>query len=214
MPKRSANSDSSKVCAFRKLGVVGSALALLFVFNLKLHAQNKKIRHPAQTSTILPGLRRVFHATLTDISIEANPGWDAEESYDETRRIYRLVFSNPQDSSQTFLSCLVEPYHGSTSDSAHWNKLKASIRESYGNRGIAVHDLGETLSFGSQADSSGILARYELLAKHDDYLEYVDAVLGRTELVLVTAPVKPEEYQARIPYLRNVAESLKLHGVK
>ena len=104
----------------------------------------------------------------------------------------------------------MEQYESKGFDSAEWNSLKKSIRESYGNRGIGLRPLDEQITDPAMRDSSGVLARYELLAKHPDYLEYIDAIVGKTSLVLLTVQLKPEEYAQKIGYFRDIAASVKL----
>ena len=182
---------------------------IIFITDRSL-AQEKKIIHKARTSVIIPGLRREFVSELAHISIETNPGWQGEETYDDSDHIYQLVFTDPIDSNKRFLSLLMQQYDSKGFDSSKWDKLKQSIRESYGNRNIAVRPLNDGISGPGYRDTTGIIAHYEILAKHHDYIEYIDAVVGKSALLLVTVPIKPDEYMMKIGYFRDVASSLKL----
>lgn len=174
-------------------------------------AQETRLVHKARTSVIIPGLRREFKAELAKLSLEVNPGWKAEEIENDSEHIYQLHFTNPEDSTKQYLSLLMEHYESKGFDSAKWNKLKNSIRESYGDRRIALRPLSEKITDSATRDSSGIIARYELLAKHDNYLEYINAVVGKTSLLLMTVPFKFDEYGEKIGYFRDIAESIKLN---
>jgi hypothetical protein len=174
-------------------------------------AQETRLVHQPRTSVIIPGLRREFKAELAKLSIEANPGWKSEEIANDSEHIYQLIFSDPEDSMKRCLSLLMEHYESKGFDSTKWNELKKSIRESYGDRGIALRPLSEEVTTAAARDSSGIIARYELLAKHEHYLEYINAVVGKTSLILMTVPFKPDEYSRKIGYFRDIAESIKLN---
>jgi hypothetical protein len=195
------------------LNSFGSYTIIFFIlfFLGNAFAQQREVIHKPQTSVIIPGLRREFKAELAHITLEVNPGWRAQEIFDSTEKIYQLVFTDPDDSSKRFLSLLLENYRTDKFDSTEWNKLKQSIRVSYGNRGIALHELSDLLFKAELSDSSGILARYELLTKQKDYLEYINAMVGRTSLILLTVPLTPEEYDRKIAYFMEVAQSLKLY---
>ncbi len=173
-------------------------------------AQQKKLIHKPRTAVIIPGLRREFSAELAKISIEANPGWQAEEVIDSSEHIYQLLFTDLEDSSKRMLSLLMYPSNLPTFDSAVWSNLKKSVRESYGNRGIAIRPLDEHLTSKSKQDSSGVIASYEILAKHTDFIEYIDAIVTKNSLVLLTVPIKPEKYQRVINYFRDIAQSIKI----
>jgi hypothetical protein len=183
---------------------------LFIILCSNAHAQQRKIIHQPQTTVIVPGLRRAFKTDLKNISLEANPGWKAEEIFDSSDNIYQLVFSDPEDSSKRFLSLLLENYRAHTFDSAGWYKLKQSIRESYGDRGIALRPLGDTIFAAVNNDSTVILARYELLAKQNKYLEYICAMVGKTSLILLTVPLEPDEYAQKIIYFKEIAYSVRL----
>jgi hypothetical protein len=187
----------------------------LFCIFLPFHgyAQQKKIIHKARTSMVIPGLRREFDAELANLSIEANPGWQAEESIDSIEHIYQLAFTQPDDSTK-ILSLLMERYESKGFDSLRWNALRLSIRQSYGDRGIALRPLDEQITNAAMSDSTGIIARYELLAKFSDHLEYIDAVVGKSSLVLLTIPIKSDEYRKKIGYFRDISASIKLERTK
>jgi len=187
---------------------------ICFLLPLGIKAQEKRLIHKAKTSVIIPGLRREFDAELMNISIETNPGWKAEEIEDPKDHVYQLVFSDPEDSTKKFLSILVDQYNSKDFDSTKWEALKKSIRISYGDRKIAVRPLFDTITGPAVRDSTGILAYYELLTRHPDYIEYVDAIVGKTSLVLLSVPMKSEEYQQKIAYYRDIAGSIKLGKVK
>ena len=104
----------------------------------------------------------------------------------------------------------MQRYESKGFDSIKWNVLKNSIRESYGNRGIALRPLDDQITDSKTRDSSGVIARDELLAKFSDHLEYIDAVVGKKSLVLLTIPMKSEQYRKKIGYFRDVAGSIKL----
>jgi len=185
-------------------------LLFIVLFSINAHAQQRKIIHQPQTTVIIPGLRRAFKPDLENISLEVNPGWKAEEIFDSSENIYQLVFTDPEDSAKKFLSVLLENYRTHTFDSAEWVKLKQSIRESYGDRGIALRPLSYTLFTFGNNDSTGILARYELLARQKEYVEYICALVGKTTLLLLTVPLKPDEYTQKIIYFKEIAYSLRL----
>ncbi len=172
-------------------------------------AQQKKVVHKARTSVVIPGLRREFDAELAKISIDINPGWQAEETDDSIEHIYQLLVTDPYDSTK-IASLLMQRYESKGFDSIKWNVLKNSIRESYGNRGIALRPLNDQITDSKSRDSSGVIARYELLAKFSDHLEYINAVVGKKSLVLLTMPLKSEEYRKKISYYREIAGSIKL----
>lgn len=186
-----------------------SIILFCFLFPLQGFAQQKTITHKARTTVVIPGLRREFDAELANLSIEVNPGWQAEEIDDSIEHIYQLVFTDPYDSTK-ILSLLMERYESKGFDSITWSSLKNSIRESYGNRGIALRPLDEQITGTGMRDSSGVIARYELLAKFSDHLEYIDAIVGKTSLTLLTMPLKSEEYRKKIGYYRDIAGSIKL----
>ncbi len=177
-------------------------------------AQQKKLIHKARTTVIIPGLRREFDAELANISIETNPGWKAEETDDAKEHIYQLIFTDPEDSSKKFLSLLVDQYDSKGFDSTKWAELMKSIRISYGDRGIAIRPLNQAMTSAGMQDSTGILASYEILTRHPDFIEYVDAIVGKTSLVLLSAPMKTDEYQQKIAYFRDIAASVKLGKLK
>jgi hypothetical protein len=173
-------------------------------------AQQKKILHKPQTSIVIPGLRRAFDAELAAIHIEVNPGWQGEEIEDSTEKIYQLIFTDPEDSSKKILSLLMQHYESKGFDSTQWERLKKSIRISYGDRGIAVRPLSEQMTDEKARDSTGVLAFYELLTRHTDFIEYVYAIVGQRSLLLLSAPLKTEEYQQKVPYFQSVAGSIRL----
>ncbi len=189
----------------------------IFLFCLLLplqgFAQQKKITHKARTTVVIPGLRREFDAELAHISIELNPGWQAEEIEDPIEHIYQLLISDPYDSTK-IASLLMQRFESKGFDSIKWNGLKNSIRESYGNRGIALRPLNEQITSAQMRDSLGVIARYELLAKYSDHLEYINAVVGKKSLVLLTMPLESEAYRKKIGYYREIAGSIKLPECK
>ncbi|MFI5264379.1 MAG: hypothetical protein ACHQM6_07685 [Candidatus Kapaibacterium sp.] len=183
---------------------------ICFLLPLGVQAQEKKLIHKARTTVIIPGLRRELDAELANISIEVNPGWQTEEIDNAKDHIYQLIFTDPEDSAKKFLSLLVDHYDSKDFDSTKWEGLRKSIRISYGDRGIAVRPLMEKMNDKATFDSSGILAYYEILTRHPDHIEYVDAIVGKTSLLLLSAPLKTEEYQQKIPYFRDIAGSIRL----
>jgi hypothetical protein len=187
---------------------------ILSLLPLGSFAQQKKVIHKARTTVIIPGLRREFDAELANISIEVNPGWQAEEIDDAKDHIYQLIFTDPEDSAKKFLSLLVDQYNSKDFDSTKWEGLKKSIRISYGDRKIAIRPLEDRMTDKAAFDSTGILAYYEILTRHSDHIEYVDAIVGKTSLVLLSAPMKTEEYQQKSPYFRDIAGSIRLGKLK
>ncbi|MEP7236052.1 MAG: hypothetical protein ABI778_12225 [Ignavibacteriota bacterium] len=192
-------------------------LVLVFVATIPLGstAQIRKITHPARTTIPIPGLRREFIPDIAGLKIETNPGWAAEEIFDSTDQICQLNFFDPADSlKKNIVSILVEKFDSKGFDTAKWEGLKKSIRISYGDQGIAVRPLDDRMAGKKESDSTGILASYELLTRHPDFIEYHDAIVGEKSLVLLSAPMPKEEYQMRIEYLRSIAGSLRINKNK
>ncbi len=189
-------------------------MILICIFPLIGFSQQERIIHKPQTTVIIPGLRREFTATLAMIKIAVNPGWRAEEIENDSDHIYQLLFTDPEDSSKTFLTLTAENFHSNGFDSVKWENLKKSIRISYGDRGIAVRPLADKITEQAVRDSTGILASYEILTRHPDFIEYVDAFVGKTSLLLLSAHIKTEEYRQNIDYFRDIAESVRLQQNK
>jgi hypothetical protein len=187
-------------------------LVVVFIFfaSISCLAQKRVVIHKPETTTIYPGLRRLFKPDLAKISLEANPGWKAIETLDSAKGIYQLLFTDPVDSSITNLSLIMEHYRRNSFDTAEWSSLKRSIRESYGNRGIGVYPLQDTIISQKTVSDTNIVARYELLAKQGESIDYVCAVIGGTSLILITIPIKPDEYAEKITYFKGIAYSVRL----
>jgi hypothetical protein len=203
-----------KMCCTKRLPyklLKNICLSLLLTFSaFTTFAQQKRIVHKPQTHDIIQGLRRKFIADLSNLTIDVNPGWRAAEIYDSSIFVYELTFTDPKDTSVKFLTVLIDRYDPVNFDSIKWSTLRKSIRESYGDHGIPIRQLGDYIPDKASSDSTGIIATYELLAKHEKYVEYVCAMVSKSSLILLTVPIDPKEYNEKINYIRDISGSIRI----
>ncbi len=171
------------------------------------NAQTKKIVHPPQAGTGLPGLIRPFSPELAHYTIPLDPSWVLTETYDSSRGLATLVGTMPDDSLVLMFKCISRPANGNTLTSGQWGSLKDQLRSGYGDRKVGTMVLFDTTLIGHPV--RGVIAIFEILARMPDHLEFAAAVVTTREILLITAPIVTEEAAQRISYYRSILSELR-----
>jgi len=183
-------------------------LFILFVFLLPgfVNAQQRVIVHKPDVELTLLGLLRPFKPVLTNYILEIHPGWLIKEVFDSSKGFTTISCLDPKDTSNLVMSIVSYPYEGL--DSAKWLSSKNFLRTKYGDAGIGLKTLFEDDTIAKNP-SNGILAKYEVLARLPDRLEYLASVATTHEALLLRVPLSAEEYNKRISYFQKIVEDLK-----
>lgn len=165
--------------------------------------------HDPTTGMGTPTLRRRFQPTLLPFSIETNPGWRSTETLD-SNMVYALVFRDPTGPASLAMSLTMRPALIGRVDSAMWESFKDKARMAFGSKGVAVNSIGD-FQVDDTLTRRFIKEGYEFVSKDPDGgMEYVAAFLTPRAILMLLAPLDPQDVETRYQYYRAIARSLKL----